>query len=166
LIYIFLLSSFVFGSILVGLIKTSPLVSFSQDTKIKISTVLPQGWGFFSKDPRENVIQIESIDDAQNVNYPNMTLKNGFGLIRKGRSQAVEIGKITEEIPKDAWKNCANCSRNDMLKSDYYNIKDDSSRPLLKGNYLLTENKVVPWSYAKYYKDKLTPIKYLKVKVK
>lgn len=64
--------------------------------------------GFFTKNPKESVYIIESHDKAEEILLPNMDYRNLFGIVRKGRAQGVEFGKVLSQIPEEAWESCEN----------------------------------------------------------
>ncbi|PDY26976.1 SdpA family antimicrobial peptide system protein [Bacillus thuringiensis] len=140
------------SSILSGL-GSNPL-SMNKDTNLIISSVLPQGWGFFSKDPRENQVGLYAEGkDSLEVLWPNMKAKNVFGLYRKGRSQGVEMGTLTSKIKEQDWMECSEGNlQTCKKKADEKPIKLDNpvTYPLLCGGYYMTKEKPVPWNYYKY----------------
>jgi antimicrobial peptide system SdpA family protein len=69
--------------------------------------VFPQGWAFFTRDPREPV------DEAYRpgerlvpILYPNSSARNLFGFSRRARAQNVEMAALLLEVPASAWKEC------------------------------------------------------------
>lgn len=170
---IFLISVFIFGSIfitsvLIGMAKNNPVTNFNKDTQIKIGTIWPQGWGFFSKDPRSTNMKFYSLEGSKKVRLPNMKIENVFGLNRKGRAQAIEAGRINSEIAEEKWKKCEgnSCNIKDIEDSkESLTIKNDSPKPLLHGEYIFAQEKPIPWNYSKYYKEDTNITKYIKVRI-
>ncbi|MBU6949656.1 SdpA family antimicrobial peptide system protein [Staphylococcus haemolyticus] len=170
---IFLLSIFIIGSIfatsvLIGIAKNNPITTFSKDTQVKIGAIWPQGWGFFSKNPRSTNMKFYSLENSEEVRLPNMKFENVFGLNRKGRAQAIEAGRLNSKIPKHKWKTCENSScniKNIATSEKSFRVKNDAPKPLLKGEYIFVQQKPIPWNYSKYYKKKTEIKKYIKVKV-
>lgn len=167
--YSLLIGAIMFSSIVVGFSKNNPLFNFNENQATFISAVLPQGWGFFTKNPKESVYIIESHDKAEEILLPNMDYRNLFGIVRKGRAQGVEFGKVLSQIPEEAWESCENidCSIDYILNNNSFTpVDDDTPRPLLQGQYIIYEKTVVPWHYSKHYEDSYQTKRYAKVYVK
>lgn len=169
----FLFTVFILGtiftiSVLIGIAKNNPVTTFNKDTQIKIGAIWPQGWGFFSKDPRSTNMKIYSLDNSKDIKLPNMQIENIFGLNRKGRAQAIEAGRINSKIAKGKWIDCKENEHNieDIKNSgEFINVKNDSPKPLLHGKYIFAQEKPIPWNYSKYYKDKTNIKKFIKVNI-
>ncbi|MEC3616772.1 SdpA family antimicrobial peptide system protein [Bacillus stercoris] len=151
----FVIFSVLWGSIflfsIIGSLGTTP-IPLTKDSKFLMSSILPQGWGFFSKNPRDTSIGLYEAEDASaKVRWPNMRADNLFGLYRYGRSQGVEMGVIYSQVGKEQWtackeKNLGACKS----KAKTVQLKTPAPRPLLCGSYYLTKEDIVPWSYSKY----------------
>ncbi|MDM5336501.1 SdpA family antimicrobial peptide system protein [Fictibacillus enclensis] len=160
---VFILFSAVWGSLFTSSILsglgTTPL-PISKDTKIMFASILPQGWGFFSKSPRDSLLGMHTANaESLDVLFPTMRMENALGLYRKGRSQGVEMGALSMQISKKDWKKCKNNSLEEcesLAKKITLNNKAPS--PLLCGEYFFTKEEIVPWSYFKY-SDSGTEIK-------
>lgn len=170
---IFLLSIFIVGSmfttsVLIGMAKNNPITTFNKDTQVKIGAIWPQGWGFFSKNPRSTNMKFYSLENSKEVRLPNMKFENIFGLNRKGRAQAIEAGRINSKIPEEKWNSCKKTScniKNIATSEGIIHLKNDSPKPLLKGEYIFAQEKPIPWNYSKYYNKKTDIKKYIKVKI-
>lgn len=117
-----------------------------------MSSILPQGWGFFSKNPRDSDVGLYTTENSSSkVVWPNMRTENAFGLYRKGRSQGVEMGAIASTISD---KDYTKCDSEDLEsckgKANEITVKNPTPSPLLCGEYFLTKEKPIPWSYFKY----------------
>ncbi|MCL6577720.1 SdpA family antimicrobial peptide system protein, partial [Kyrpidia sp.] len=62
---------------------------------ITISQIFPQGWGFYSISPREEQISLYDENGNLAVDWPNASVNNLFGLMRKGRAQGLEVGIVS-----------------------------------------------------------------------
>ena len=90
-----------FFSATMSIMKNNPINDFIQPTNKVVHEVLPQGWAFYSKNPRDNtynVVRTSSGDKA--VQFPNANTLNYFGFSRYGRSQGVEVGRLISKIDK------------------------------------------------------------------
>lgn len=77
-----------------------------------ITRLIPQGWGFFTKDPQEARVHYYSKSENaewKNIDIANSDLENIFGASRSARLRGIEYGSIisqNESALKDGWKSC------------------------------------------------------------
>lgn len=120
-----------------------------------LQELAPQGFGFYSKNPREETFYFET---EENLKIPNFQLANLFGLSREGRAQAIELGKIYTEIPKDYWKLCSSDNECNLVKQDleeFILTKDENYRSLEKGVYYIYRYEPLSW-YFREFKESST----------
>ena len=79
-IVFFILLLFIALSI-ISVLPQNPL-SLERSKAVVISQLMPQGWGFYSKDPREEYLNIYTADSEISAQWPNMSLSNLFGVDR------------------------------------------------------------------------------------
>lgn len=117
--------------------------------KIKfISTVSPQGWGFFTKSPREDNVYIYSLANGlvKNEMHPNNHYSNYFGISKKSRMIGYEVSIILNELKNEKWSsfNDAFVNNNESI------IIDNSNLHFLKnGKYALVKEKITPYLWRK-----------------
>ena len=142
---------FIFGSSIISGMGSTAL-PVSKDSKAFYASILPQGWGFFSKSPRDVLWGLSAADNkSEEVLWPNMRVENLFGLYRKGRSQGVEMGNLSTHISEKDWVSCKDNNTDDCKRdAKKITIKNNTPSPLLCGEYYFSNEKIVPWSYFKY----------------
>ena len=87
--------------------------------------IYPQSWGFFSKDPREDSLNIYLLDADEELRWPNNSLKNVIGLNRYGRTQGIELGLMLEKLPsKEKWNDFA--AGQDFKDTTFLKMKNES----------------------------------------
>jgi len=125
--------------------------SYSNSTQKTINSILPQGWGFFTRNPKETKYRIYLMkgNELQIVNRKNSSSSNAFGLSRKYRRFGYEFTKIYTSIKSKRW-NKVNTQEIPKLKQ---NISDtvyiDSSFLLIKeGSYLIEKYENIPWAWS------------------
>lgn len=139
--------SLYFSNLLPGSLVTEALSSHS---KI-FQQVAPQGFGFYSKSPTEESISFES----EHVQLPTAIPKNIFGLSRYGRAQAIELGKLYEEITDEYWGSCESEKECDQVLNEikpYKVVKNSDMEHLSKGEYIINSQEPISW-YFREYKD-------------
>ncbi|ANN35627.1 TPA: SdpA family antimicrobial peptide system protein [Bacillus cereus] len=161
--FLFFLTLFL--SILSGLPETP--VSISGNTKSIFKQVLPQGWGFYSKDPRDDLLSVINMDSQESAAaWPNNKLENVFGLDRSGRAQGTETGLIMASASEDNWKTCKKdpieCLKELPAEKQVNNILEN---PTICGDIGIINQKPVPWSWSKNKSKIKMPSKVLRVNV-
>ncbi len=80
------------------------------EREIGISVWLPEGWAFFTRDPREEAVRVyvRSRDGewANAIEAPLGAWSNALGLNRKPRRQNVEQGLLLATLPQEGWTSC------------------------------------------------------------
>lgn len=120
-------------------------------TKNVVFQKLPQGWGFFTKNPREEHLLIYKTE----LLYPelfskkNFTLSNFFGISRKNRFLQYKLISKLGNTKKSGWINCnypsiLNC---DFETTKIIEVKKDEN--YLIGEYYLFRGKPIPWAWSK-----------------
>jgi antimicrobial peptide system SdpA family protein len=94
------------GFVLLASPADSPLRA-GYATRRGMIALFPQGWAFFTRDPRE------AVDWAYRPGpplapllYPNASPRNLFGLSRGARALNVELAALLVDLPKSAWRPC------------------------------------------------------------
>lgn len=157
--------------ILLALLCTSsfnPLKSKLGAVQPLIGSFIPQGWGFFTRDPREprlfiykqNLSKAWIRDNSQN----NFSLHN-FGLKRDSRFKMMVLSQALKTIPITKW----------IAKRDYdkYNVNDVPEITIKNPNlpdfmltsYLLINKKITPWSWRNFEDKTGMQINLIRVKL-
>jgi sporulation delaying protein A len=125
---------------------------FESSLKPPLQALVPQGWGFFTRDPREpRLLPFRREAGAwQAANEgPNGEPWNALGLNRAARGQGVELGLIETAVPTSAWKPCdgdiAGCLDQ---QSSPTRVANPTPSPTLCGDVGLAQRDVVPWAWA------------------
>lgn len=125
--------------------------NYSNLTQKTINSVLPQGWGFFTRNPKETKYKIYSnVQEELNlINRKNSSPSNLFGLSRKSRRFGYEFSKIYTSINSKKWiKNDSN-DITDLNLTNSDTIYIDTSYLLIKkGKYLVVKYENIPWAWA------------------
>lgn len=125
------------------------------ENEINIQAFMPEGWGFFSKNPREAQFYIYQKKDRKwrNLTRPNSDYKNFFGLNRKSRAIGVEYGQLLQQTAMDVtrWDSCASKNTRKCLKKIKVKTTTESKilNPVLCDTIGIVRKKIVPWAWAK-----------------
>ncbi|BDS15148.1 SdpA family antimicrobial peptide system protein [Aureispira anguillae] len=133
------------------------VISITAEEKNIIKFFFPQGWGFFTKDPREAKYKLYDVTDPNApklVNFKITALENFFGLSRKGNRICIEMIRIQNHLPKDSKWVVSNLDIDefhlnesafesiDLGQEDFFYIKS--------GKYIIKKYFITPWNWLKY----------------
>lgn len=143
-------------------------LSSSKSTALNMSLILPQGWAFFTKSPRDAGILAYKKENDQFlcVNMRNAGAENLFGLSRRARVQGVELGSILGKLKGAKWFECKDGLKSinlDTIKSIV--VLNAATSPTFDGEYILEEKKIVPWAWSQSANEITMPSKIIKINV-
>jgi antimicrobial peptide system SdpA family protein len=146
-------------------------VELPGESSVRARLWSPQGWKFFTRNPREDTLHIYSRkrDSAWSDASlgPNTSLAGWFGLNRKPRAQGIEYGLLLYGISATSWTKCdggsIDCLERAPIASAVYNR---TPRPTLCGTVGFVLRPPVPWAWAGITDDEAMPAKALKLVVK
>lgn len=176
--------SFVIIIIIWFFFVSATLINYSDDNPIKLrysisnttfKSLMPQGWAFFTRNAREERIEIFQIGVDTLYIDPRIrqgSLNNLFGVKRTARSLSVEVAYLISKTPNDSsWGSSITdkevlfqAVNNGSLKS--VDVINKTKNPLLTGKILVIRTETVPWAWAKNYKKVSPPFKTLLLNVK
>ncbi|QTY27747.1 SdpA family antimicrobial peptide system protein [Flavobacterium sp. CS20] len=145
-------------------------IKLNIDLEHKIFTFVPQGWAFFTRNPREAQIIIYKKENEQisEIAQRHSAYQNLFGLNRKASKIMSELQFI---------KNGLNDSLFDNTKWNYqekiYNkiptkpicVKNQMEEPILCGNYIIVFQKTIPWAWSKSIEKIEMPAKIINLNI-
>lgn len=136
----------------VGSVPDSPLRLPLRVTQNMIA-VSPQGWAFFTRDPREPVDRLyrRQGDAWVRANYANTSPRNLFGVRRAARAVNVEMASLLAQAPDAAWTDCesslADCLRGDGAPP-VVEVDNPSALRSLCGRLAVERRPPVPWAWS------------------
>ena len=136
--------------------------------KKNISLIFPQGWGFFTKNPRDLVLEIYIIKNKKlyYIDVSNLSLKNKFGFSRSSRVIGYELSTIASKIQKNEWKESTNKDINNHINDKAIILQNNATfNYLKKGEYLIKAFKPIPYAWSKSKQEKFNPISVVKIKM-
>ena len=95
------------SSIFYATMPTNP-VSIKSNYLEKAITLIPQGWAFFTRDPREAQVLIYEIgknNALTNLEQKHSSYKNLFGLSRKSSKIMIELQLIKNKLSDSLYQN-------------------------------------------------------------
>lgn len=119
--------------------------------KYNTAILMPEGWGFFTKNPRERSLLLYKIEytDTIGIVYKNASFKNYLGLSKKNRRIYLESNILIS----DAYKNLIWYTEMQKHPKSIKVKKNDRIQFIPIGNYMIIEREILPWSFTKYKKN-------------
>ncbi|MEV0633394.1 SdpA family antimicrobial peptide system protein [Streptomyces sp. NPDC050619] len=130
-----------------------------------VNRLAPQGWGFFTKSPRDDELQPYAWRDGTWTNVlmaPHGAPRNAFGLNRRSRSQGIEMALLLAEAQKVTWNKCGRDLDTCLHRAGPpATVSNRVPEPTLCGRTALVEQKPVPFAWrnlihATHTPDRLT----------
>jgi len=129
---------------------TNPL-SPSYKHRYSVSKIVPEGWAFFTRNPREDIYRLFQIkgDVVEEVDMSNNSLNTLMGVSRKNRRVNVEFLRM-KYLTNDSmyvkehlsnWRAMELFEIKEPRGYNYYFLKN--------GEYLIQREKIIPWIYSK-----------------
>ncbi len=116
-----------------------------------IRKLLPQGWGFFTRDPREPALIMYRVNDDNSlclITLPNSSQLNCYGFSRKSRRLHLEFLRLQNLIPQELWKRCHNKSLSFLEQLTPTGIKSNEEFLFLTAaKYVLLRYSKPTWLY-------------------
>jgi uncharacterized protein yitP len=122
-----------------------------------LTMVVPQGWGFFTKDPQEPRVHYFVKDSNENWkknDVANSDPKNLYGLSRLARLRGVEYGTIIDDNKSVIFGKWERCNHTDISscitafdKKNPIAIKNTYPIKTFCGKMIVIEQKPNSWAY-------------------
>lgn len=152
LIYVSIVFSGVYVSFIVSN-RDNP-VRLSYTSVQELYSVFPQGWAFFTRNPKEEVLQLYQLDQGKLLlvnNSTSLSFKDFFGFKRRTRKVSAELAEIIKKVPVKSWKEYRGREVSEVLKSLMLSdtVPNVFEEKLLTGEYIVYRSKRVPWAWSK-----------------
>lgn len=139
-----------------------------------IQFIFPEGWGFFTKNPREERKYFLIKKKGKWIQDPrlrNARLINGWGIIRKGRKvNLLYETMIFNKIAKHNWTKVPDYVF--LKKSSFYTSKpvfitiSKSDSYLIPREILIIRKKTIPWAFRNFESQSGVNIYYCLVRIR
>lgn len=132
-------------------------------------TLFPQGWGFFSRNPRaERIVAFQPNLDLDGVWTPlparPSLLEARLGFDRSHRAGNRQLGMILEELDRKDWRACQSRIDACLQVAEYSAvIQNDTSKPVVCGPIGLVKQDPIPFAWAEFRDEVKMPILAAKV---
>lgn len=152
---------FVFGTILIVGISWLPISETAPKPIRSISQavqgVTVQGWGFFTRSPREPMVTPYIQQDGvwkSAKRGPNAVPRHVFGLDRSSRLTEFDVEIVSEELPDGTWMECNYAPLEECaLTASSVDISTTGYKLRLCDEILLARFEPIPWAYRGQYEN-------------
>jgi len=139
--------------VLSGSLPESPL-RLSRPSRLNLLIVSPQGWSFFTRDPREAVDHVYQKSGGGWVEalHVNSSPHHLFGVRRDARALSVELTALASGLPADAWIHCRSDLKTCLQGSHAaaaVRVSNISLTRLLCGEFAVERRPPVPWAWSR-----------------
>jgi sporulation delaying protein A len=133
-----------------GSIPDSPLRLGNRE-RMGLLSVLPEGWAFFTRNPREPMPTLYVERDGRWIpREGHSRLGNWLGIKRSGRGEGVELGQLLASVPKSAHLHCEGELNACLATHDLpaVHVVDSARVKSLSGEIIVAEAEPVPWAWS------------------
>jgi antimicrobial peptide system SdpA family protein len=134
-------------------------------------TFVPQGWAFFTRNPREAQIVIykrNNMNQFEEINQRHSSFHNFFGLNRRASKIFSELQFIKSKINDTLYENSQwNYQENlrSKIPNRVINVRNQMINPILCGEYIVVYQKFVPWAWTKSLNKIQMPAKIIRLNI-
>lgn len=132
-------------------------------TNSTLDNILPQGWAFFTKSPRDVRVEMYSLMNSRKVLKANAVLENYFGIIRMPQRVSLEIANLVESIPDSLWV-YSNTTDLDFSQGVIVERPVKFRSPVVNEEVVIINRYRLPWAWARFENTAKFPCVYVKVR--
>ncbi len=143
-------------------------LSIDYQQQANVRTLIPQGWAFFTRNPREQVLLFYKKQDTKwfLVNSSGSSYDKLFGLSRLSRRQNIELGNLAAQLNVvKNWVECENNFPNTCIPDSTNKVYTNFKNPVIMGEYVVRLVEPVPWAWSKLMNEEQRKSKVLKILV-
>jgi len=144
---------------------------FSNLNVVEVKRLLPEGFGFFTRDPRENKMVFYRIENGIFHKFMDKDSKaiEALYFSRKVRAINLEAGTIYESLVGNAnWYECNNITRDKCFldeKVPLVEIQNSTKHALICGDFIVQIYETLPWAWSSSFSQELMPSNVVRLKI-
>lgn len=175
-LFVIICWSFILYIVFITSIPYNP-VTLNKNLAFKVKMLLPEGWNFFTRNPRERRTYIYQVLKNGSVKsletWPNNNLINFLGVKRTARAIGTDYGIILSNIPDSVWikssvddLNIKTSKRRNLSENYIITRYPDAKKHFLFGEFIFVKREILPWSWYRNNLIANLPLKYVYVSIK
>lgn len=129
--------------------------------RLVVGRLSPQGWGFFTKDPQDELLMVmeRDRDEWQLTEEYSGAPSNAFGFRRELRARGAELGLLVQSLTRaDQWHECKQrperCAASLPVAAV---VPNPTPSPLYCGELVVVRQRPVPWAWSGAAKPVVMP---------
>lgn len=129
--------------------------TIASDNRFFMTKITPEGWGFFTRSPREEMVDIykKEGESWSKIDIKNNSVSSFFGLSRRSRKIGMEISIMLSNISHDSlWQHHKGIDEIEFPKN-YISMTDELLYVVEAGEYALLKREIIPWSWRGLVKN-------------
>lgn len=142
---------------------------YSKNFKMNINLVFPEGWSFFTKSPREEVLKVYKIknnNEIVEIGFNNQSYFNYFGFSRKSRVITYESSIMASQVKRSLWEKHYGENIEYFNKDTIVNLKlNKEFKYLTEGDYIFKLSKPIPFVWRKDNQNQYKPYETVRVTI-
>ena len=138
--------------VLFGSVPESPF-PWTPEERLTLTALAPEGWAFFTRNPREPVQELYRRRNGEWVPYEraNFSVHNWLGMKRLSTIENVELQHLLRKAgPDSTWTQCSDdlqaCRRTHELYT--VQVKNTTATRRFCDSLLVRKHKPVPWAWS------------------
>jgi antimicrobial peptide system SdpA family protein len=173
LFLIFIWGGFIF--FIANRLVQNTTISMNKLAKKRTVNFFPEGWGFFTKNPKGYVNYVYRYDKNKNrwklINQARFSSSNSFGLSRRATQLSIVMANLIKKSNSEQWEKINHLQIKRLLSGSVfedgkvYPMIVNAKIPVLYGKILIIRKKLLPWEWRNF-KDSFTmPVHYIKMTI-
>ena len=130
--------------------------------------LLPQGWGFFTRDPRsmDMTTFVKTSTSWQSPPSASKTWPRMLEFSRRRKLTGVEAGLILDAIPEPEWQECKEAPTACLDKAPVNEtVENKQQQPTLCGDVGIVRQPPIPWAWSQTPDETVMPSEVLRIQV-
>jgi antimicrobial peptide system SdpA family protein len=173
-IRVFSLVLLIFWGFIVGIVLFTTMPSpFTLRANVKgySRNLIPEGWAFFTRNPREEMPDIYSYNRVDKTYSSHITPCASstflFGLARECRMIGGELGTLMGKVDDSLWLDGNHLESSTSFDEGIESVRitNDFANATFLGDYYLVKRQRIPWAWSKKHRTLVAKYKYVKVRI-
>lgn len=124
-------------------------ISFPAEGSIQLQRWFPEGWGFFTRDPRLSDPQAYRLEEAGRWEAVDFRTGPSFlGFNRSARAHGFEMNMLLQQVSSTGWAECNEEPTACIVKEKVQQVLMDTAvSPMVCGNVALVIQEPIPWAW-------------------
>lgn len=122
----------------------------SKERASLLYSIIPQGWAFFTREPKEDIINFYEIKGKNLIllnEGASLNVKHIFGFNRISRKLSIDLSTLYLNVPKKLWTDFKFSEQSLEKQKIYFATSEMLENKDLKGEFLLTKTRRKPWAW-------------------